>query len=134
MIWDILLTKIKDAGLAVENENLFLNTIPAEVNFAIMLKAPLTGVVIDPYLPGYHKPIIQAIVRHTNPVEGEAIANQLSAALTIAAPEHYPANGGRGSVMLSLFYARTLPIMYPRQDGNTFEWSINFNTAFAISP
>ncbi|RWB95534.1 MAG: hypothetical protein EOQ56_27680 [Mesorhizobium sp.] len=133
MIWDILLTKITDAGLAVENENLFLNTIPAEVNLAVMLKAPLTGVVIDPYLPGYYKPSIQAIVRHTDPVEGEAMASQLSRTLTIAGPEFYPANGSRGAVKLSLFYPRTLPIMYPRQDGNSFEWSINFNTAFAVS-
>jgi hypothetical protein len=132
MIWDILADKIQAAGLASIGEDLYLNTFPAETRIGIMLRSPLTGVKIDPYIPGFYKPSLQVIVRHSDPVEGDRLANRLLDVLTITAPEIHDETEDRGQVKISVFYPRELPIQFPRLDGNGIEWSINFVTAFSI--
>lgn len=132
MIWDILLDKLEAAGIATRGQDLYLHTFPAEVSVGVMLKAPLTGVLVDPHIPGFHKPNLQAIVRHTQPELGETLATRVSRALTVSREEFYLATAVRGRVRLAVFYPRQLPIQYPRLDGNTIEWSLNFTTAFSI--
>lgn len=133
MIWDILEAKVVDAGLVVPGETLFRHSMPADVSRGMMIRAPLSGVSVDPYMPGFYKPDIQIIVRHTDPEQGDKFAYQISRALTINAVETHPAIiDVRGQVRLSVFYPKVLPIQYPRLEGNGFEWSLNFVSAFSI--
>lgn len=132
MIWDILVKKIEDAGLGQQGQSLFVGTIPDSVTSAIMIKPPLSGVRVDPNLPDYFKPSIQLIVRDGDVSAGDAKAQALLDCLTISGEESYPATAERGGVQLKLFFPDTLPIRYPRLDGNSYEWSLNFNTAFVL--
>lgn len=133
MIWDILQKKIEDAGIASEAaETLYLNEMPGDLKEGVMMRAPLSGVRIDPFIPGFYKPTLQFIVRHTRAVEGEKMAYRLMNALKIQAEETYPATDERGQVQLKVFFPRELPIQYPRLDGGTIEWSLNFTTAFTL--
>lgn len=133
MIWDILEKKITDAGIAVSGTTMFRQFMPATIRIGVMLKMPLTGVAIDPYLPGYYKPLLQVIVRHTDAQEGEAMAQAVMEALTINKAEFYDANDEHGAVQIMKFYPRELPIRFPRLDGNELEWSLNFETAFTMA-
>lgn len=135
MIWDILEQKLVAAPLslaAVDGVTLFRHTMPSEIAKGIMLKNPLTGIKVDPYLPGFYKPNLQVIVRHTNPEFGDILSDEVVQALRIDEPEDYPQFERRGKTRLHVFYPSTLPIQFPRLDGNGFEWSLNFTTAFAI--
>jgi len=137
MIWDILEQKLIDANLsvpAVPGSTLFRHTMPADASKGVMFKNPLTGIPVDPYLPGFHKPSLQAIVRHVDPELGGILADEVVAALQIDEPEDFPEAARRGRVRIHVFYPSTLPIQFPRLDGNGFEWSLNFTTAFAIQP
>ncbi|MBA8881727.1 minor capsid protein [Phyllobacterium myrsinacearum] len=132
MIWDILIAKIEAAGLAAAGNDMFINDFPAEVDTGVMLKSPLAGIAIDPNLPGYYTPNLQIIVRHKDPVEGEKLAAKLNHILYVEAPERYEQTAERGAVQINIFRARSLPIRYPRQEGGSIEWSLNYSTSFTI--
>ena len=137
MIWDILEKKLIDAPLvvpAVVGQTIFRHTMPATAAKGVMFKNPLTGIPVDPYLPGFYKPRLQAIVRHTDPEIGEQLSEEVVKALQVDVPEDFDATDKRGRVRIHVFYPSTLPIQFPRLDGNGFEWSLNFTTAFAIQP
>src|ERR1051326_8856037 len=121
MIWDILEDKVRKANLsvpAVDGTTLFRHTMPAVAAKGVMFKNPLAGIKVDPYLPGFYKPSLQAIVRHVDPEEGDILAAQVVAALQIDEPEHNEATDKRGRVRLHVFSPSTLPIQFPRLDGN----------------
>lgn len=137
MIWDILEQKLTNAPLsvpAVWGKTLFRHTMPGEIAIGMMIKNPLTGIEVDPYLPGFYKPTLQLIVRHTDPELGDILSDEVVKALEIDEPEDFPEAGRRGKVRIHVFYPKLLPIQFPRLDGNGFEWSLNFTTAFAIQP
>lgn len=134
MIWDILREKIVTAGLAVAGQTLFLDEMASDVSIGVMLKSPLSGIDVDHNLPNYYKPNLQVIVRHNDPVDGDRLANQVLAALTVETPEHYAANAERGAVQINMFVPRKLPIRYPRLTGGGIEWSLQFITSFSIQP
>lgn len=134
MIFDILEAKLADAGLGNPGESLFRNFMPAEINRGILIRLPLTGIPIDPYIEGWHKGNMQVIVRHVDPVDGIALSNDVIKALLVEKPEFYPASEERGPAQISLFFPVHLPIQFPLLEGNAFEWSLNFRTAFAFNP
>lgn len=134
MIWDILEAKIVDAGLGQPGVSLFRGFMPSDVRVGVMFRHPLQGVRINPYIPGFYRPTLQAIVRHHDPVAGSLLAGQVMKKLTVQGRENHPATAERGAVLISMFYPRELPIQFPRLDGNGIEWSINFITAFSIEP
>jgi hypothetical protein len=132
MIWDIIEDKIENAGLAVSGRDMFRFTMPADIDVGVMLKSPLTGIAIDPYIPGYYQPVLQVIVRHTDPVIGEQLAYAVMDTLTVEKDEVFAANSERGQARIIRFYPRDLPIRFPRLEGKGIEWSLNFNTAFTF--
>lgn len=132
MIFDVLTNKLVAAGLGVPGRSIFHNAMGAEVNVGVMLRTPLQGVPVDENIEGRHKADIQVIVRHTDPVEGNALANQVTRALLIEASEVHVIDGKR--IQISLFYPKTLPIQFPRLDGNGLEFSINFKAVFVMKP
>lgn len=132
MIWDIIETKLQTAGLTVPKVSCFREFMPAQVAQGVMMRSPLSGINVDPYMPGYHKTRLQLIVRHVDPQQGQLFASRIADALHVEGSERYGANAERGPVEIKLFRLDQLPIFFPRLDGNGYEWSLNFETAFVL--
>jgi hypothetical protein len=54
--------------------------------------------------------------------------------LFVEAPEVHDATAERGRAHISLFYPKSLPIRFPRLEGNGLEWSQHFDAAFGFEP
>jgi hypothetical protein len=132
MIWDIIRDKLEGAGLATRGQSLFIHAFPPDVNVGVGLFEPLGGIICDPHIPNFYKPELRVIVRHNKVREGRALAEQVMRTLTVRGEELYPANADRGEAELKVFYPKSLPIQFPALDGKTFEWSLNFRTAFSL--
>lgn len=72
------------------------------------------------------------IVRYADPVQGAELANQFTKALLIKTPEVHTVAGKR--IQISLVCPKTLPIQFPRLEGNGLEFSINFKAVFVTKP
>lgn len=133
MIYDILEGKLIANGFAA-GVDLFRNYMPADCVIGVMTRVPLQGLPIDPHIPNYYRGKMQVIVRHKDPVDGAALAARVQRILTVERRETYPASDERGETHLDLFLADTLPISFPRLDGNSFEWSQHFRCVFGMKP
>ncbi len=132
MIFDILEKKIVDAGLAEAGVSLFRSFMPAETPVGVFCRVPLEGIPVDPYIPDRYKGRIQVITRHTDPMLGWQLATSLGKVLRVDSPEEHPATTEHGKALISLFIPETLPIQFPRLDGDGIEWSQHFKTVFAF--
>lgn len=134
MIYDILEKKLADSGLVVPGTSLFRSTMPHDVSIGVMIRTPLTGITIDPHIEGWHKTQMQVICRHTDPVEGAKFAQQVTKILLVDKPEFYEASDERGPAHINVFYPVTLPIQFPRLEGNGLEFSQHFQAVFGFKP
>ena len=134
MINDILEKKLIDAGLAEAGHTLFRNSMPAEIRVGIMSRNPLAGIMVDPNIEGWYKPNVQIIIRHTNPVLGLELCDDVTRCLLVESLEHHEPTDEHGACHITLFYPRQLPIQFPRLESNCIEWSLNFTTAFGLEP
>lgn len=132
MIYDIIEEKLAQIEGIEPGVSLFRNQMPSEIPMAVMVAGPLSGVSVDPYIRGWFKPDVQIVVRHPDPVDGMKLATLISDTLTFEGEVKYPANDERPEVKLSLFYPKTLPIQFPRLEGNEYEFSQHFVTAFGF--
>lgn len=105
---------------------------PAEVSVGIITRPPLTGIAIAPYIIGWHKARIQVITRHTDPLEGEKLADSASKVLTVVTPEIHEATSNREAIRIVRFFPETLPVQFPRLKSNGIEISQHFQAVFAI--
>ena len=121
-----LANEIDALNLGVET---FLDAMPGDVNTGILVRAPLSGIPIDHYLPGYYKTSIQVIVRAQKHDRGDALAKQLMDALTTHQTKAY-SSSGLPNLVINHMLPETLPIKYPRSDSNGIEWSLNFMVAY----
>lgn len=134
MIYDILETKLQAIGLE-PGKSLFRNYMPADCSVGVMTRVPLQGLPIDPNIPNFYRGRMQVITRHKDPVAGNLMAARVQSVLEMrAGRELHGANEERGDVHLDLFQPETLPISFPRLDGNGFEWSQMFLCAFGMKP
>ena len=133
MIWDILENKLIVAGFGPVGKSLFREHMPADVRIGIMIKSPVTGISIDPYIPGFYKTEFQIIVRHAEANAGELMAKAVMNAIVKEAPETFAATAEHGAVKVHRIGATKLPIRFPRLEGNGIEWSLNFWTSFSVS-
>jgi hypothetical protein len=132
MIYDILEKKLADSGLVVPGTTLFRSTMPHDVSIGVMIRTPLTGIAIDPHIEGWHKTQMQVITRHVDPVEGATLADNVARVLLVEKPESYEANAERGAAHINVFYPVTLPIQFPRLEGNGLEFSQHFQAVFGF--
>lgn len=132
MIFDVLIKKMVDAGLGEPGKSLFVQAMGAEVMVGTVFKTPLTGIAVDHYIEGRFISTLQAIVRHTDPVLGMELANKVIAALRVQGPEVHELPSGRTHI--SLFEPLTMPIQFPRLEGNGLEFSIQFRSVFVTKP
>jgi len=131
---DILIEKLATSGLVIAGKSLFREAMPAETTIGVMIRPPLTGINIDPYISGWHKTRIQVITRHTDPLLGQNLARDVCKALTVEAPEIHPATAERAALRLVRFYPETLPVQFPRLKSNGLEISQHFQAVFATKP
>jgi hypothetical protein len=133
VIHDILEKKLTTIGLTA-GQSLFRHYMPADASIGAMTRVPLQGLPIDPHIPGRYKGRIQVIVRHKEPDLGNTLATRVQRALEMrGAREIYEATKERGAVHLDMFQPETLPIFFPRLDGNGYEWSQTYLCAFGVS-
>lgn len=131
MINDILEEKLQAAGFQ-PGVDLFRKYMPAQCDEGVMTRIPLQGLPIDPYIPNFYKGRVQVIVRHSDPEAGARLASKVQEILTVEGREIHPETSLRGEIHLDVFQPETLPIDFPRLDGNGFEWSQHFTCVFGM--
>lgn len=133
MIQSIIEGKLlKKLGLE-SGKTLFRNYMPATCTIGVMTKLPLTGVKIDPNIPGRYKSTVQLITRHKDPNEGETLAESVQSALELrTSREFYASTETNLEMHLDMFIPQTLPIFYPRMNGNGYEWSQEFSFVLGV--
>lgn len=129
MIEEIIFEKLQEIDL-VSGQNLFLGFMPSDISRGVMVRTPLNGITIDPYISGYFKGRIQIVTRHDNAVEGNDLAKAVQAHLETNSRQIFPAIENRLAMFVEFFKPETLPITFPRLVGNGMEWSQHFLCAF----
>lgn len=129
MLIDLFAARLADNALGTLGVSIFTHHIPADVKIGILLKIPLDGIEIDPYLPGYYKTEMQMIIRHNVTSLGEAMASSVEALFhSYSRRDYLVSNVVKYSV--KQMFAMTKPIRYPLSDGNLTEWSLNFSVNY----
>lgn len=127
---NILSKKLQDAGLGVEGQSLFLYELPGTVAEGIVIKSPLDGIKIDHELTNFFKTPIQVIVRSSSHASGELLAAKISDLLSTEQSDIW--TDGTNSIRINYCRLVSLPIRYPRSDGNGIEWSLNFDFCYVL--
>jgi hypothetical protein len=133
MIFDIIENKLEAIGL-IRGRSLFRNYMPAEIVVGVMVRVPLQGIQIDPYIKNHYRGELQVVTRHKDPVQGAQMAGEVQRTLTLYGREFHPASIEHGDVNLDVFMPSTLPITFPRLSGNGHEWSQHFKCVFTMQP
>ena len=126
----LLADLLEAAQIGVKPEAIYIDEMPATETIGVLLRLPLTGVPINHELPGYYRSQVQAIVRAQKAANGDLLAARVSAALTLT-DRSLPA-GGPESMFVTFLRPRTLPVVYPRSDGNGKEWSISLDACYVM--
>lgn len=127
---EFLSDRLEALGLGKVGKSIFEHEMPAECRTGVLLKLPLQGIPIDHELPGYFRGSVQAIVRAQQDETGRTLADKVMAALTITG-ETFTSDGVE--MRVNFLRPKTLPVTYPRSDGNGKEWSINLDASYVMS-
>lgn len=128
MILDVMTQLIEDAGLAVAGRDLFHMSMPATLDDGIIVKTPLAGIAIDNEAPGFFRTNLQAIVRARDYEIGRALAAKVRKALVVEHERVFTTS--EGDLRVQWIHSISLPIEYPRQEGNQYEFSLNFRAVY----
>ncbi|WP_151708806.1 minor capsid protein [Acinetobacter brisouii] len=109
--------RLQDQKVGVMGKTLFINMLPIEVGLGVLLRNSLEGTAIDYELPNYSKGAFQIIVRAPSYPAGEALINQVTAALTINSEPV-------GGYFVNYARPRTEPVVFPLSVGNLLEFSV----------
>lgn len=120
-----LAQKLSDDGIATAGVDLFIHNMPSNVTKAVLLLSNLTGTPIDFELPGYRRTSFQAIIRHTDYVQGLALANEVSEALTFKSGESI-----LDTLHIKHILPRHEPVVFPVSEGDFLEISVNFDAVY----
>lgn len=126
---DALAAYIADSGLGVvtgRDKTIFVYDMPEKVARGVLLKLPDDGVPIDHELPGYRKTGFQVIVRDNDYVKGMKAANDISTALNLS-------NTTVGTMSCRFIRPKHEPIVFPVSQGDTLEFSVNFDATYSLT-
>lgn len=126
---ELIAKVIEDANLGVIGQTIFVNSMPAEVQKGVVLKNPLAGIDISPYLPGYYRGRLQAIVRAPTHEDGDNLAELVGRSLKMFNREFRDTDGSLLLKVNHIFPAQ-LPIVYPHTPSRSIEWSLNYVTSY----
>jgi hypothetical protein len=105
------------------NKDIFIFSMPEQVEKALLLKDHPLGTDYDHELPGYFDTEFQVIVRAKEHAEGEEKAEAVSAALTTL-------NQTIGELNVNYIRPRHLPMVFPVSEGDYLEWLLTFDANF----
>lgn len=128
---DLIADYLEAQDLGLPGVNIFEEEMPASTKVGILLKLPLQGIPVDHELPGYFRGQLQAIVRAQKVDTGDRLAHAVSTALTLV-NQPFAGEDGAEAMFVNYLRPRTLPIVYPRSDGNGKEWSINMDASYLL--
>lgn len=107
-------------------KDIFVFNMPDRVDSGILLKDAPLGTTIDQEIPGYFSTEFYAIVRATEHAKGEAVANAMSAVLTV------DVRGDVAGLAVNFIRPRIIPMVFPVSEGDYIEllviYDINFCT------
>lgn len=131
MNYELIAARLAAAGLGIVGETIFIHHMPADVAEGILLRGPLTGIPYDPYLPGLYKTQFQVVIRAQAHAVGNAKAKAVVDALSSKSGYDLidPATSAL-SMRIHNLLPETLPIVFPRLEGNGIEWSIHFDIRY----
>jgi hypothetical protein len=115
---------LANAGLGAFGESVFVGQMPSSAARAVMIRAPLKGVPVNHYLPGFYHGSFQLIARASTYDDGSALISQAIAALRI------PAETMVGTMKVNYCRPMTLPVAFPLSTANLIEFSTNFEICF----
>lgn len=127
---DLLLDVLVDAECGIVGENLFVDQM-TEVSTGVLVRVPLEGIPICAETPRYYRGPIQAIVRASTHAVGDALMGKVVDALTIYSMR-FTNEDGSLAMKINQMIPRTMPLKYPRSDGNGLEWSVTFDCVFVL--
>lgn len=111
---------LEDNGFGKVGKNIFVNTMP-DGEEGILILEQTYGNTINPQLPKYYNDSgFQVIVRNKKFATTRQIAYNIMEILTIEKSKQVD------NIWVNQCYARKLPQVYARMDGNMLEGSINF--------
>jgi hypothetical protein len=113
---------------------IFKNRMPAAVTRGILLRTPIDGIPVDHNLPGFYKTKLQVIVRSATQADGDAISRAVMTALNTEVRTIYNDADSNPIMQINYLVVDRLPIVYPRDDSSTNEWSINFKICYCMDP
>lgn len=113
-------------GIAEIGVDLFVGTMPHDVNRGIVLIDPLMGATLDKGLDGFVMHQFQMVVRDIDPEEAW---NKALAASNILRVDYHT---GTDIFVLSM-YPLTLPAVYPAMDSDQLEVSVRIRVAYKLT-
>jgi hypothetical protein len=115
---------IHNAGVAVKNTNLFVNSIPAEKN-GILLRQGFGGSKINHYIPGYRETYFMLIVRGKEYQEALDLINAAVSAVTV---------GETLTATVRFNYMRPdmEPFPYAFTPGDRIEFVVNIDVCYCV--
>lgn len=119
-----LADRLQDADIGLDPDQIFINFMPSDARAGALFKLPLTGVPIDHELPGFYRTRLQIIIRNQSRSVGDQLAAAAMQTMTIEQSEWV------GDMHVRYLRPTTLPISFPRSEGNGIEWSLNFMMAY----
>ena len=117
---------LEQAGLATEGVDIFINTMPHDVNPCIQLKTPTNGADIDEEQEGFTKHYFTIIVRDDDADRGWNKARALGEALRI---DYYEEPG----VKIRKMYPLELPASYHFGESDQVEVSLRMRCWFQLT-
>jgi len=130
---DLLANHLASQRVGIVGKTIFAHYMPAECKEGVLLKLPISGIEHDPYMPGYYKTTLQAIVRGQSETRGEKLSDQVVKALVHElTKDYFDQPGSKFAMRINYLLQEKLPIRYPRLDGNGIEWSLNFMSSFVL--
>lgn len=97
----------------------FFNFIPEDALIALMIDTPIPGFEIDPELPGYFNDIIELVVRHSDPKQGNDLCRVAMTVLDVM-------NQRFGDYHFNYVRPISEPTVYPLSKGGLREFAVRF--------
>ena len=105
--------------------SLFVNQMPAEAEFAVLLKESYAGVEIDPYMPGLRRGKFQVVVRGKDFSETKNLIEEISRVLKLQETAFT-------EIDVKVCIPLHEPIPFAVSDGALHEFSVNFFAVYVI--
>lgn len=124
--YPLLAQYLDDQGIGTVGKDIFVTTMPSNLNEGLMFRDHLAGTKVNYELPGYFKGTFQLIARSKRVDTGMQRIQQAAAALTMT---NKTLSDG---TIIKRIWPMHLPVSYPLSDGDNMEFSVNFEAIYVM--